>query len=131
MAVRCVMRDAGWGMGDGGWGMGDANAEEDGPCRRIPARTRRGQAKNLSGLAIAPYHDSQSRRIMGQRRRRMIDSLEQLKSALAGRYTFERELGRGGMATVYLARDLRHRRTVAIKVLNPELAIAPERFLRE
>src|SRR5689334_6085406 len=61
----------------------------------------------------------------------MIDSLEQLKGALAGRYTFERELGRGGMATVYLARDLRHRRTVAIKVLNPELAIAPERFLRE
>ncbi|HEY6059757.1 MAG TPA: protein kinase, partial [Gemmatimonadales bacterium] len=54
-------------------------------------------------------------------------------TALAGRYALERELGRGGMATVYLAQDLKHQRRVAIKVLKPELAAAlgPERFLRE
>ncbi len=56
-----------------------------------------------------------------------------LKAALADRYTLDRELGRGGMATVYLARDLRHDRLIALKVLHPELAAAlgPERFLRE
>jgi len=58
---------------------------------------------------------------------------EQLESALTGRYTIERELGRGGMATVYLAKDLRHERPVALKVLHPELAatLGPERFERE
>ena len=61
------------------------------------------------------------------------DQLEQLGAALAGRYTVERELGRGGMATVYLADDLRHHRKVAIKVLRPELGsvLGPERFSRE
>ena len=56
-----------------------------------------------------------------------------LREALADRYTIERELGRGGMATVYLARDLRHDRPVALKVLLPELAstLGPERFQRE
>jgi len=56
-----------------------------------------------------------------------------LQAALGARYTLERELGRGGMATVYLARDLRHRRSVAVKVLHPELSavLGPERFLRE
>ncbi len=63
----------------------------------------------------------------------MADQLARLHAALAGRYAIERELGRGGMATVYLARDLKHHRQVAIKVLKPELAAAlgPERFLRE
>jgi TolB-like protein len=58
---------------------------------------------------------------------------ESLAAALAGRYHIRRELGQGGMATVYLAEDLRHHREVAIKVLRPELAAAlgPERFLRE
>src|SRR3954469_887942 len=56
-----------------------------------------------------------------------------LKAALAGRYSIERELGRGGMATVYLARDLKHDRRVALKVLDPELGavLGAERFLAE
>ena len=63
----------------------------------------------------------------------MSSQLESLRAALAARYALERELGRGGMATVYLAEDLKHRRKVAIKVLKPELAavLGPERFLRE
>src|SRR5213593_3964918 len=63
----------------------------------------------------------------------MTDLVERLRAALAGRYTIERELGRGGMATVYLARDLKHDRPVALKVLRPELAaiLGAERFLRE
>jgi tetratricopeptide (TPR) repeat protein len=56
-----------------------------------------------------------------------------LADALRDRYVLGRELGRGGMATVYLARDLKHDRVVALKVLHPELAasLGPERFLRE
>jgi serine/threonine-protein kinase len=58
---------------------------------------------------------------------------ERLRVALADRYRLERELGQGGMATVYLAEDLKHRRPVAIKVLHPELSavIGGERFLKE
>jgi len=63
----------------------------------------------------------------------MNDLLERLQSALASRYRVERELGAGGMAIVFLAEDLRHRRRVALKVLRPEVAaeIGPGRFLRE
>ncbi len=59
--------------------------------------------------------------------------MERLKSALADRYTIERELGSGGMATVYLAEDLKLHRQVAIKVLRPELAasLGADRFLQE
>jgi eukaryotic-like serine/threonine-protein kinase len=58
---------------------------------------------------------------------------DRLRSALSDRYTLERELGSGGMATVYLARDLKHERQVAVKVLHPQLAavLGAERFLRE
>ena len=58
---------------------------------------------------------------------------ERLRAALADRYAIEREVGQGGMATVFLARDLRHDRKVAVKVLRPELAAAVghERFVRE
>jgi len=63
----------------------------------------------------------------------MADLLERLKVALADRYRIEQELGSGGMATVYLAQDLKHERQVAVKVLRPELAAAlgPERFHQE
>jgi len=60
-------------------------------------------------------------------------SIAQLNDALAGRYSVEREVGAGGMATVYLARDLRHDRPVAIKVLATDLSasLAGARFLQE
>src|SRR5215813_13075707 len=59
--------------------------------------------------------------------------LEALRQALAGRYDIVRELGAGGMATVYLARDVKHDRDLALKVLNPDLteSLGRERFLRE
>ncbi len=50
------------------------------------------------------------------------DAITRLNSALEGRYAIERELGEGGMATVYLAEDLKHHRNVTLKVLKPELA---------
>ncbi len=63
----------------------------------------------------------------------MSDTLARLQSALQDRYQIQRELGRGGMATVYLATDLKHDREVAIKLLHPDLAasLGPERFDRE
>jgi eukaryotic-like serine/threonine-protein kinase len=62
-----------------------------------------------------------------------MNVLAQLTTTLAGRYAVEREIGHGGMATVYLARDVRHARRVALKVLNPELGavLGVERFLAE
>jgi tRNA A-37 threonylcarbamoyl transferase component Bud32/ABC-type phosphate/phosphonate transport system substrate-binding protein/membrane-associated phospholipid phosphatase len=61
------------------------------------------------------------------------DPIDRLKASLSDRYAIEREIGRGGMATVYLARDLKHERRVALKVLRPELstALGAQRFLRE
>ena len=63
----------------------------------------------------------------------MSDPVARLNAALEGRYAIERELGEGGMATVYLAKDLKHNRSVALKVLRPELAavVGAERFLAE
>ncbi len=63
----------------------------------------------------------------------MTATLDRLTAELSGRYRIERELGAGGMATVYLAMDVRHQRKVALKVLHPELSavLGPERFLKE
>ena len=63
----------------------------------------------------------------------MSSATERINTALEGRYRIERELGAGGMATVYLAEDLKHHRKVAVKVLRPDLAatLGPDRFLRE
>ena len=63
----------------------------------------------------------------------MTDLLDRLRSALGDRYDLERQVGEGGMATVYRAKDLKHERTVAIKVLRQELSVSlgADRFLRE
>ncbi len=63
----------------------------------------------------------------------MPDLVDRLTTALADRYRIEREIGRGGMAIVYLAHDLKHDRQVAVKVVQPDLAavIGAERFLNE
>jgi serine/threonine-protein kinase len=81
-----------------------------------------------SRLAVATAQPG----IAARESNRMAD-VTRLTAALAGRYTVLRELGAGGMATVYLAQDLKHDRKVAVKVLRPELAavIGAERFLRE
>jgi serine/threonine-protein kinase len=62
-----------------------------------------------------------------------VSIAERLSAALSDRYTIDRELGAGGMATVYLAHDIKHDRDVAIKVLHPDLgaALGGERFLSE
>ncbi len=62
-----------------------------------------------------------------------MPTTDRLKSALSDRYSIEREIGAGGMATVYLARDLKHDREVALKVLRAELSavIGTDRFLSE
>ena len=61
------------------------------------------------------------------------DPITRLNAALEGRYRIQRELGEGGMATVYLADDIKHERKVALKVLKPELAasLGHDRFLQE
>src|ERR1041385_2795819 len=63
----------------------------------------------------------------------MSNAATQLSAALTGRYEIEREIGAGGMATVYLARDVKHERRVALKVLKPELGavLGVDRFLAE
>src|SRR5215208_8451733 len=59
--------------------------------------------------------------------------IDRLRGALSQSYSIDRELGKGGMATVYLAQDLKHDRVVALKILHPDLAasLGPDRFLRE
>jgi serine/threonine protein kinase len=83
-------------------------------------------ANHLSEISDRPFRAA----FIGTRR---MDVIDRLKSTLADRYEIEREIGAGGMATVYLARDLRHNRKVALKVLRPELSamLGPERFLSE
>ena len=113
------------------------------PCRRPAAAAcpeepaggaavRCAHARNPeSGMALSPAtgHISASPSHTGE----IVTVPAGLRDALRDRYVLERELGRGGMATVYLAHDLRHDRPVALKVLHPELAatLGPERFQRE
>ncbi len=63
---------------------------------------------------------------------KLLKTLDGVRAALAGRYIVEREIGRGGMARVYLAKDSQHDRDVAIKVLDPHVSqlLSSERFLR-
>jgi serine/threonine-protein kinase len=86
----------------------------------------------LAGHPAQPYY-STSISYPLPLRGAVSEILARLQSVLSDRYSIQRELGRGGMATVYLATDLKHDREVAIKVLHPELAatIGPERFDRE
>jgi tRNA A-37 threonylcarbamoyl transferase component Bud32 len=92
----------------------------------MPFRAGRGpQGRAEPGL--------QARNHARRRRSQMTEITEKLKVAIADRYVIEQEVGQGGMATVYLAHDVKHDRKVALKVLRPELAavIGAERFLQE
>ncbi len=94
---------------------------------------RRGRQPASSGLLASSLLGLDVRVSPASQRCLLTDPRVRLEAALSERYQVERELGQGGMATVYLARDLRHERRVAVKVLRPELAavIGAERFLQE
>ena len=80
-----------------------------------------------------PAGDACSASVVASQPVRTMDAASQLSTALSGRYVIERELGAGGMATVFLAHDLKHDRKVALKALRPEVAqtLGAERFLQE
>ncbi len=90
-----------------------------GSLAEVPAPSWEGEAPGSGTPGGQPMH--------------LDDVMDRLRSGLEGRYTIERQLGRGGMATVYLAFDVKHQRQVALKLLHPEFAavVGPERFLRE
>jgi serine/threonine protein kinase len=100
-----------------------------GSCSRSGDGGISSPAERLVGASSAPYNWRHS----PQRERHLTELVQRLQQALGDAYHIERELGAGGMATVFLARDLRHDRPVALKVLYPELAatLGPERFLKE
>src|SRR5438477_519884 len=158
VARRGVDRGAGGAGGEGAYrpegarGAGAAPVRERLLCRGHPrgARGRRSRVPlPAAGLRrtgrllrvsegradVRPAARRSALRSAAEARRSRVTAppFDRLRAALADRYALERELGRGGMATVYLARDLKHGRAVAIKVLRPEIAAAlgPERFLRE
>src|SRR5215204_335495 len=110
-----------------GWGTcGDLTCCMGRKKARPATLTRRA----LANRGMAPGGVLSHRLAFATRRMTM---LSQLAAALADRYAIDREIGAGGMATVYLARDRRHDRPVAVKVLNPEIAavLGVERFLAE
>src|SRR5262245_55947632 len=98
-------------------------------CTRNSAPASRDQAGALSSGFLPGASHSRT----GYPQTGAMPLLEQLTTAVGDRYRVERELGRGGMAVVFLAEDLKHHRLVALKVLKPELSVAlgGERFLRE
>ncbi len=83
--------------------------------------------------ALAPVHSALYSCDVTYTEPSLPDRYSRLRAALANRYRLDRELGRGGMATVYLAHDLKHDRPVALKLLHPEIAVVlgSERFQRE
>lgn len=85
-------------------------------------------AENVNALAGHPEYGRKP-----NASRQMTDVVARIAAEVVDRYRIDREIGAGGMATVYLAEDIRHRRKVAIKVLHPELSavIGPDRFLKE
>jgi serine/threonine protein kinase len=104
--------------------------------RRFLLMRASGRTDDTEQLIVVDNWLDEVARQAGRGRAQMTDTVpvpSRLQSALADRYRLERELGAGGMATVYLAADLKHDRKVAIKVLRPELAavIGAERFLSE
>ena len=104
------------------------------PCAAIPERS--GSPARRCELAPSTLIGPAARAILApgtDPSRDPLDILSHLNSALVGRYAVEREVGAGGMATVYFARDERHGRGVALKLLNPDLGavLGPERFLAE
>src|SRR5688500_9455055 len=112
------------------------------PMRQSMRSSARWQMGSVTGsgssttpilILCATSHDSSRCCNESPRLRRSSRVHKGLEDALASSYRLERELGRGGMATVFLAHDIRHNRRVAIKVLHPELgqSIGPARFLRE
>ncbi len=90
-----------------------------GTIEPVPAHTCEGEAPGDGMPGGRPMHTDVA--------------MDRLQAGLEGRYTIKRQLGRGGMATVYLAFDVKHQRQVALKLLHPEFAavVGPERFLRE
>jgi Tol biopolymer transport system component len=101
-------------------------------CRSPPRRPLAGARRTSYFLTLGRRTTVQLSFVSGGRLETAA-TVEQLNSSLTGRYLIEREIGRGGMATVYLARDLRHDRRVALKLLLAELGaiLGPERFLSE
>src|SRR5688500_15722610 len=91
-----------------------------------------GMDRSRSGFELAARQPAVSIDLAGDVMQTPLP-LERLRDALSQSYTIDRELGRGGMATVYLAQDAKHERLVALKVLHPDLAasLGPDRFLRE
>ncbi len=97
--------------------------------RRSAKTRRRAHPQPLTRTPSPPYRWTSSQPSEAS----LPEFVERLKAALADRYRIERELGAGGMATVYLAHDLKHDRDVAIKLLHPDLgaALGADRFLTE